>query len=103
MRAIGKAPQRLQARSALAQFESRGRRVGAVTGSYITDLAAIRQTIILCSACDAKWKHDYKRHQYEPHKQFHEYYGGVIGSCDACREMGMRRKIYIHQSFHGQV
>jgi len=94
-------PKELERRRAVARAVAPGRRIGAVTGSYISDLAALRQTILLCLSCDHKWNS--RKAHYEPKDDWHELYGGVNGACDACREPGHYRKIYVHESFHGKV
>ena len=92
-----------EARRSLKRSASTGRAFGAPVGRWVTDLAELKQTIILCSMCDAGWRRSAPRYHYEFRKDWHEYWGGVIGRCDACREPGHSRKIYIHQSLHGKV
>lgn len=94
---------KMKARQGAKRIEAAGRRSGTPHGSWVTDLAELRQTIILCWACDAKWKRSAKRYHYEFRKDWHEFWGGVIGRCDACKEPGHGRRIYIHQSLHGKV
>lgn len=84
-------------------LESPGRRVGSVAGSWVTDLAELRQTIILCSNCDFKWRSSAARYGYEKLKKWSKIWGGVIGKCDGCREPGHQRTCYSHESIFDKV
>jgi len=107
MRAFARIPeireQKRRARENAKRMEAFGRKPGAVHGSYVTDLAELRQTILLCWACDAKWRGSEGRYQYAFRKDWNESYGGAIGKCDACKEVGPKRRVYIHQSYLGKV
>ena len=96
--------QRLQDRRRLASYEAPGRKVGRGEGGWITDLAELRQSIILCNGCNFKWKwYGARRYGYAVHKKWNHLYGGVTGSCDACREFGNHRQLYVHEIHHGRV
>lgn len=92
-----------QARAKAKRSEAFGRRVGGVHGSWVTDIAELKQTVLLCNGCDHKFKRIALRYQYERHALFFDEYGGVIGRCDACKEPGKSRIVYNHQSYHGKI
>jgi hypothetical protein len=85
----------------LSALESKGRKIGAVIGSWVTDLAELRQEILLCSACDPKFAGTEARYGYHRDTKWKKIYGGVIAKCDACREMGHGRRMYVHESYFG--
>lgn len=74
--------------------EHPGRKYGMPEGGYVTDLAALRKTIILCWRCQPKF--DHKRHNYYKDEKFPH----VVGKCDGCRQvMNHSTKLYIHESY----
>ncbi len=87
----------------LRALESRGRRTGAVHGSYVTDLAELRQQIMLCSACDPKFAGSERRYGYHRDTKWKKAAGGVTAKCDACKEFGMGRQMYVHESYFGKT
>ena len=95
--------QRYETQRRLQSLVAPGRRIGSVAGSYVTDLAEIQQAIILCWACEDKWKKIAKRYQYEARNQYNKIYGGVHGMCDGCREPGAQRRLYLHMSSYGSA
>ena len=100
---VEKRQQRQKARAKAKRRESPGRTVGRAEGSWVSDLAAIRQSILLCWACDAKWKGSTDRRDYEEAKQWTQIWGGVVGKCDGCRQPGHQRKFYSHASIFDGV
>jgi len=81
---------------AVQPVEHPGKKPGAVTGSWIHDLVALRKAIILCWRCQPKF--DHKRARYYKDERFPH----VIGRCDGCKEhMNHSTKLYIHESFLG--
>jgi hypothetical protein len=89
-------------RAAAKRLEARGRRVGAVAGSWISDLAELQKVITLCWQCDPKWKRSAKQHGYDS-KRWMSKFGGVWADCDGCREFGPQRTCYIHMANIDQV
>lgn len=85
----------------LAALESKGRKVGAGAGSWVTDIAELRQQIMLCWQCDPKFKGSASRYGYHRDKKWTKLAGGVVGKCDGCREGGPGRQMYVHESFFG--
>lgn len=92
-----------KARAGAKRVESAGRKVGSVAGSWVTDLAELKQSILLCSGCDFKWKWGAKKYGYELAKRWTRIWGGVIGKCDDCRQSGPGRSFYYHDSNTGKV
>lgn len=76
---------------------SGGRRVGAVVGSYVSDLAALRKTIMLCALCVHRFNP--RRYQYEPWRR--DLY--AVAACDDCRATTHGTRIFIHESLHQDV
>lgn len=84
----------------LAGIVSKGRRVGSVAGTWVTDCAEIHQCVLLCSFCDHKFRPAHKRYGYHRDTKFAR---GVGGDCDGCRthrEEGLQ--LYVHERFIGQ-
>lgn len=94
---------RRKQRSGAKRMESRGRRIGSVAGSWVTDLAELKQSIMLCSSCDFKWKSGAKKYGYELAKRWTKIWGGVVGKCDDCRQSGPQRSFYYHEALTGKV
>ena len=82
--------------------EAPGRRIGAVIGSWVTDLAELKQTIILCWKCQEEFRKVAPRYHYHFAENWNKIWGGVHGKCDACREPGVRRSCFVHQSYLGK-
>jgi hypothetical protein len=72
-----------------------GRRVGAPVGSYISDLASLQKSILLCGAC--VFHFNPRAHHYFREQHFH-----VQGDCDACRNFTHRGYIHFHESLVGK-
>ncbi len=85
------------------RIQAKGRKEGLAHGSWVTDIAELQQQIILCSACDPKFRGSEQRYGYHRDTKWHKIYGGVIGKCDACKEKGHGRRMYVHQSYFGQT
>lgn len=94
---------RLRAESKKRQIESAGRPVGKVAGSWVTDLAELKQSIMLCELCDVKFRSAAARYGYELKRRWQRVWGGVGGQCDGCREVGLRRRFYAHGSLIGKI
>lgn len=93
-----RAEQRRRARS----LQSPGRPVGKPEGTWVTDLAELRQTVLLCGACDSKFKPAHPRYGYFRDRKWKRLYGGVGGVCDGCRTpypAGLQ--LYVHESHLG--
>ncbi len=87
-------------RNRVARMVSKGRPVGFVTGTWVTDVAEIQQCVLLCSFCDHKFKPAHKRYGYHRDTRFER---GVGGDCDGCRthrDEGLQ--LYVHENFIGQ-
>lgn len=91
------------ARAGAQRAEAKGRTVGRGAGSWVTDLAELRQSLLLCWSCDARWNSSAPKYGYGLHRRWMKQYGGVIGKCDGCREGGPNRRFYVHESFFGKV
>lgn len=85
------------------RLESRGRPVGRVEGTWVTDLAELKQLILLCWKCDPKFKDVAKKYGYFPKRSWNQRWGGVRTSCDGCRENGDRRKVYAHATLINKI
>lgn len=85
---------RAESRRRLASMESPGRSVGSVAGSFVSDLAAIRQCVLLCWQCAPKF--DPKAHGY-----VHDKHYRVSGKCDGCRTRVMNGSLrfFTHESY----
>ena len=84
----------------IAGLVSKGRPVGFVAGTWVTDCAEIKQCVILCSFCDHKVRPAHKRYGYHRDARFDR---GVGGDCDGCRvhrEEGLQ--LYVHEQYLGQ-
>lgn len=88
------------------RIESPGRPVGSIQGSWITDLAEIRQHIMLCWACAPKFDAIHKRYGYFKDNRWSVETGGVNGMCDGCRAQGRDPRmgllqLFVHESLVG--
>ena len=64
----------------------RGTPRGMLSGSWISDLAALKKAIVLCDMCARKWnpaKAGYVSKRLWPGAPDH-----VVGDCDSCGTMG---------------
>lgn len=86
--------------SHLASLVSRGRPVGAVAGTWVTDCAEIHQCVILCSFCDHKFRPSHRRYGYHRDTRFARGVGGDCDGCRAHREEALQ--LYVHESYLGQ-
>ena len=81
----------------LAAMEAPGRPWRRPPGGWVSDLAAIRQTVLLCEFCDPKWNP--RRAGYEPWRRDLL----AMARCDGCKQLSRHCKTYIHASFHAAV
>lgn len=73
------------------RVEHPGRKVGKPHGTWVTDLAELCKTVILCDCCSHKF--DRKKYRYYKQREF----PFVLGKCDACKNFG-RAQLFIHES-----
>ncbi|MHC4222992.1 MAG: hypothetical protein ACYSUN_03295 [Planctomycetota bacterium] len=76
-------------------YRSQGRPWRRPAGGWMADLAALKQTILLCSGCAHKF--DFKRAHY-----FREGRFEAIGGCDGCVTHYGKVVLFVHQSYLGQ-
>lgn len=86
--------------------KSKGRPRMKIAGTWITDLAELKQCVMLCGSCEPKWKPIHKRYGYRLDTAIQRATGGVYGTCDACRESFLppysgKLAFYIHESYVG--
>ena len=71
-----------------------GRTSGRAAGGWMSDLAALKQTILLCDSCV---------HRFDP-KPVHYYREGrfqAIGGCDGCVQHYGNVFLFVHESYLG--
>jgi len=76
-------------------FVSPGRPVGKVVGSWITDMAERRETILLCRGCQSR---------FNP-KPYHYYREGRFeaqGACDGCKHHYGKVFLFVHEQYLGK-
>ncbi len=76
--------------------ESTGRKVGKPHGSFISDLAELQKSILLCDKCVGRFK-NWRWYGYYRQREF-PY---VTGNCDACKER-CNGHFFIHESIVDQ-
>jgi len=78
-------------------LESPGRRIGKVAGSWIDDIAAVRQMVLLCWQCKPKWAPNDKpsNPQY-----VYDKYLYAKGKCDGCRSLVLGNNERLHVFTH---
>lgn len=81
----------------LAASESNGRPAGRVAGGWISDITALKQTVLLCPFCVEKFSP--RSHHYELWRT--EWL--VLAKCDGCKNYSRNSKVFIHQSLHDEV
>lgn len=84
----------------IAAIASKGRPIGKVEGTWVTDCAELQQCVLLCSFCDHKFNPVHARYGYWRDRNSHL---GVGGTCDGCRtfqDSGIQ--LYIHESNIGR-
>lgn len=77
-------------RSLMAQRAHTGRRPGTTSGSYVSDLAALRKCIILCPSCVPKFNGTAKGYII-PHNL-----PKAQGRCDGCKEFHPLNVVHMH-------
>lgn len=84
-----------------ASYESPGRRIGKVAGSWIYDIAAVKQCVMLCWECNPKWN-PFNLRKIGDHV-WDKFYK-VSGKCDGCRKLFMdgSLRFYIHEHWLAQ-
>ena len=80
----------------LRAAESSGRPVGRVAGGWISDITALKQTVLLCPACTHKFNP--RRHGYEVWRDFL-----ALAKCDDCHHYSSHTKVYVHESREDSV
>ena len=78
-------------------FEDPGRKPGRIAGGYMSDLAALKKTIILCPFCE---------HKFNPRKSNYEVWNRFYmahGRCDGCKQLSFQAKIYNHEAYTSAV
>lgn len=88
------------------QLREQSRPVGKPAGTWMDDLTAIRQCVLLCWRCVPKFESGeppyYKTRGYHKDTRYSQDYGGVQGTCDDCRDpFEYRVQLYIHESYVG--
>ena len=93
--------ERAQRRAQMARFA--GRPTGRSVGTWVTDLAELRQSILLCPTCDPGFRNGHQRYGYFRDNRWRRYTGGCSGQCDACRgDFPGGLQLYIHDSYVGK-
>ena len=82
---------KISSRESAKRIEAPGRKTGNPHGTWVTDLAELAKTIILCDTCCKKF--NWKKYRYYKQREF----PFVIGKCDACKTFG-RAQLFIHWS-----
>lgn len=79
----------------LDSIEGKGRPVGTVAGTWVTDYAELKRCITLCYACVPKFNP--ARYQY-----VHDTHLDARGICTGCRDnMERKLEVYVHESIIG--
>ena len=68
-----------------------GKKVRLSSGAWVTDLAELRKSILLCAHCSSKF--DHKKYLYYKQREF-PY---ALGKCDGCDSFG-KCNFYLHWS-----
>ena len=78
-----------------------GKRRGTPAGTHVTDLSALKKTIVLCGGCQSKF--DWRRHGY--YSVWRYEHQPVLGQCDGCRGMisGNDGRLFLHESSRAQA
>lgn len=79
-----------------ARAEHAGRKIGKPHGSWVTDLAELQKSILLCDSCHHRFNHV----QYGYYRQREFPY--VAGKCDACKRECYGH-FFIHEAYLHQV
>lgn len=77
-----------------SQFQSQGRPANRPAGGWLSDLTAIRQTVLLCDGCvhrfDPKPVHYFRETRYQ-----------ATGACDGCVHYYGKVFLFVHESYLG--
>jgi hypothetical protein len=76
--------------------EAPGRPAGRVAGGWISDVAALKQCVLLCEFCQNKF--DPKRYGYRKWKNTY-----VSVKCDGCKAHTIRGTAFIHEGHYSEV
>lgn len=76
--------------------EAPGRPAGRSHGGWIADLTGLRQCVLLCEFCQAKFNP--KAHGYRPWRNTH-----VQARCDACKAHSTRATAFMATEHYEQV
>lgn len=74
-----------------------GPRSGTIRGSWLADMAALKKAVMLCWACQRKWKaaaHDYERKMVGPG------HAEARGECDGCGAANEMCAMYLPKEKH---
>lgn len=85
-----------EARQWLDGVTSPGRKIGAVEGAWVSDIASLRKAITLCQNCSHKFAH--RAHHY-----FREDKVKATGMCDGCRDNMARCTLYMPEELLGNT
>lgn len=77
------------------RLEHPGRPMGAVHGTWVTDIAELMQAVVLCTFCWKKF--DPKRYGYYRTREFK-----IRGKCDACKQYESDAKLFVHEKSLGR-
>jgi hypothetical protein len=67
-----------------------------MVGGWIADITALRQCVLLCEFCQAKFHP--KSHKYRPWRQIY-----VTARCDACKQVSMRCTTFLAEETYNLV
>ena len=84
----------------LKSMLAKGRPVNLVKASHIEDLVSLQKAVVLCAACYKSGWFDWKQKGYYSIWDYEQT--PVDGHCDACKEYGTDRRLYLHESIARQ-
>ena len=86
-----------------SEYTGRPRNPVVTPAAWVTDMAELGQSILLCHECDPKFEPSHKRYHYHRDTRWKTQCGGSFGVCDGCRaNMAGPMQLYIHQSYVGK-
>lgn len=89
-------PQNWTIMDVLKSMLIKGRPVSQVKASYVEDLASLRKAVVLCAECYKNGWFDWKKKGY--YSIWHYEQTPVDGHCDACKQDGSNRRLFLHES-----